>query len=121
MKVRGSAKPDGLCIVERHPQRPEIAIVRLFANPTEYEQLQQGATVTGWEYEEYLLEAPYYDGLVADVNAAYEGWLAQAKAAEDAKDPMAKLMAAQDSTDALVVDQEYRLTLLELGMTAEAE
>lgn len=34
---------------------------------------------------------------------------------------MAKLMAAQDSTDALVVDQEYRLTLLELGMTAEAE
>ena len=105
-------------MVERHPQRPEIAIVRLFANPTEYEQLQQGATVTGWEY---LLEAPYYDGLVADVNAAYEGWLAQAKAAEDAKDPMAKLMAAQDSTDALVVDQEYRLTLLELGMTAEAE
>lgn len=34
---------------------------------------------------------------------------------------MAKLMAAQDSTDTLVVDQEYRLTLLELGMTAEAE
>lgn len=86
-------------MVERHPQRPEIAIVRLFANPTEYEQLQQEATVTGWEYEEYLLEVPYYDGLVADVNAAYEGWLAQAKAAEDAKDPMAKLMAAQDSTD----------------------
>ena len=121
MKARGSAKPDGLCMVERHPQRPEIAIVRLFANPTEYEQLQQEATVTGWEYEEYLLEVPYYDGLVADVNAAYEGWLAQAKAAEDAKDPMAKLMAAQDSTDTLVVDQEYRLTLLELGMTAEAE
>ena len=108
-------------MVERHPQRPEIAIVRLFDNPTEYEQLQQEATVTGWEYEEYLLEVPYYDGLVADVNAAYEGWLAQAKAAEDAKDPMAKLMAAQDSTDTLVVDQEYRLTLLELGMTAEAE
>jgi hypothetical protein len=120
MKVRGS-KPDGLCMVERHPQRPEMAIVRLFANPAEYEESQNGMTAKGWEYEEYRLEVPYYDSLVADVNAAYEGWLAQAKAAEDAKDPMAKLMAAQDSTDALVVDQEYRLTLLELGMTAEAE
>ena len=38
---RGNAKPDGLCMVERHPQRPEIAIVRLFANPTEYEQLSR--------------------------------------------------------------------------------
>lgn len=107
--------------MERHPQRPEIAIVRLFANPAEYEESQNGMTAKGWEYEEYWLEVPFYDGIEGDVEAAYGNWLTQARAAEDAKDPLAKLMEAQDNTDALVVDQAYRLALLELNATNDTE
>lgn len=36
------------------------------------------------------------------------------------EEQIAALQAAQDDADALNVDQEYRLTLLELGITPEA-
>lgn len=121
MKVKGDNAPSGAFEVEPHPQKPSFAIVRLFENPEPFEEKQGELTFKGWEYDEYHLELPLYDALALDVAAAYDGYLAQAKAEEEeAKGPevsLLELKAAQADTDALVVDQEYRLTLLELGVT----
>ena len=39
---------------------------------------------------------------------------------EDLRKSFTKMESAQTDTDSLVVDQEYRLTMLELGVTPEA-
>ena len=121
MRVRGDNAPSGALSVEPHPQKPGIAIVRLFENPEPFEETHGELAIKGWEYDEYHLELPLYDSLALDVAAAYDGYLAQAKAEEEeAKGPEAALLAlkaAQTDTDALVVEQEYRLTLLELGVS----
>lgn len=121
MKVKGDNAPSGAFEVEPHPQKPGVAVVRFFENAQPFEEKSGDLTTKGWEYDEYLMEMPLYDGLTLDVAAAYDSHLAQAKAEEEeAKGPEASLLvlkAAQTDTDALVVDQEYRLTLLELGVT----
>lgn len=121
MRVRGDNAPSGALSVEPHPQKPGIAIVRFFENPEPFEEKQGELTIKGWEYDEYHLELPLYDTLALDVDAAYDIYIQQAKAdEEEAKGPEASLLelkAAQTETDTLVVDQEYRLTLLELGIT----
>lgn len=121
MRVRGDNAPSGALSVEPHPQKPGIAIVRLFENPEPFEEKQGELTLKGWEYDEYHLELPLYDTLALDVAAAYDGYLAQAKAEEEeAKDPEASLLelkAAQSDTDEMAVDQEYRITMLELGVS----
>ena len=42
------------------------------------------------------------------------------KAVDTLPETLAALQSAQTNTDSLMVDQEYRLTLLELGLTPEA-
>ena len=81
-------------------------------------------TAKGWEYDEYRLEMPLYDGLALDVAAAYDSYLAQARAEEESKNEfermansVASLQAAQSDTDSMVVEQEYRITMLELGVS----
>ena len=56
--------------------------------------------------------------------AAYDSYLAQAKAEEESKTELermassvASLQAAQSDTDSMVVEQEYRVSLLELNAT----
>lgn len=115
MKVTASVKPKMPCTAEPHPQKPGMALVRLFANVEPYEESVDGASVTGWTYNEYQLIVPWYPNLEKDVTAAYDGWLTSAKAAEDEKNQLSLLIAAQSDTDSMVVDQEYRLTLLELS------
>lgn len=115
MKVTASVKPKMPCTAEPHPQKPGMALVRLFANVEPYEESVDGASVTGWTYNEYQLIVPWYSNLEKDVAAAYDGWLTSAKAAEDEKNQLSLLIAAQSDTDSMVVDQEYRLTLLELS------
>ena len=44
---------------------------------------------------------------------------AKKKAMDKLPDTVSALQTAQEDTDALLVDQEYRLTLLELGLTEE--
>ena len=44
---------------------------------------------------------------------------AKKKAMDKLPDAVSALQTAQEDTDALLVDQEYRLTLLELGIDAE--
>lgn len=113
MKATASVKPKMPCTAEPHPQKPGMALVRLFANVEPYEESVDGATV--WTYNEYQLVVPWYPNLEKDVAAAYDGWLMSAKAAEDEKNQLSLLLAAQSDTDSMVVDQEYRLTLLELS------
>lgn len=115
MKVTASVKPKMPCTAEPHPQKPGMALVRLFANVEPYEKSVDGASVTGWTYNEYQLIVPWYPNLEKDVVAAYGSWLTSAKAAEDEKNQLSLLLAAQSDTDSMVVDQEYRLTLLELS------
>lgn len=121
MKVKGDNAPSGAFEVEPHPQKPGIAVVRFFENAQPFEEKSSDLTTKGWEYDEYRLEMPLYDGLTLDVAAAYDSYLAQAKAEEEeAKGPEASLLelkAAQTDTDEMVVDQEYRITMLELGVS----
>ena len=56
--------------------------------------------------------------------AAYDSYLAQARAEEESKNEfermansVASLQAAQSDTDSMVVEQEYRITMLELGVS----
>ena len=44
---------------------------------------------------------------------------AKQKAVDTLPETLAALQSAQTDTDSLVVDQEYRLTMLELGVTPE--
>nr|DAR07597.1 MAG TPA: hypothetical protein [Caudoviricetes sp.] len=124
MKVKGDNAPSGAFEVEPHPQKPGVAIVRLFENPEPFEEKQGELTLKGWEYDEYHLELPLYDALALDVAAAYDSYLAQAKAEERSKNELermansvASLQAAQSDTDSMVVEQEYRVSLLELNAT----
>lgn len=115
MKVTASVKPKMPCTAEPHPQKSGMALVRLFANVEPYKESVDGVTVSGWTYNEYQLVVPWYPNLEKDVTAAYDGWLTSAKAAKDEKNQLSLLIAAQSDTDSMVVDQEYRLTLLELS------
>lgn len=124
MKVKGDNAPSGAFEVEPHPQKPGIAVVRFFENAQPFEEKSGDLTTKGWEYDEYRLEMPLYDGLTLDVAAAYDSYLAQAKAEEESKTELermassvASLQAAQSDTDSMVVEQEYRVSLLELNAT----
>lgn len=124
MKVKGDNAPSGAFEVEPHPQKPHVAVVRFFENAQPFEEKTGDLTTRGWEYDEYRLEMPLYDGLTLDVAAAYDSYLAQAKAEEESKTELermassvASLQAAQSDTDSMVVEQEYRVSLLELNAT----
>lgn len=124
MKVKGDNAPSGAFEVEPHPQKPGVAVVRFFENAQPFEEKSGDLTTKGWEYDEYLMEMPLYDGLTLDVAAAYDSYLAQAKAEERSKNKLermansvASLQAAQSDTDSMVVEQEYRVSLLELNAT----
>ncbi len=124
MKVKGDNAPSGAFEVEPHPQKPGVAVVRFFENAQPFEEKSGDLTTKGWEYDEYLMEMPLYDGLTLDVAAAYDSHLAQAKAEERSKNELEKmansvasLQAAQSDTDSMVVEQEYRVSLLELNAT----
>ena len=124
MKVKGDNAPSGAFEVEPHPQTPHVAVGRVFENAQPFEEKTGDLTTKGWEYDEYRLEMPLYDGLTLDVAAAYDSYLAQAKAEEESKTELermassvASLQAAQSDTDSMVVEQEYRVSLLELNAT----
>lgn len=124
MKVKGDSAPSGAFEVEPHPQKPGVAVVRFFENAQPFEEKSGDLTTKGWEYDEYRMEMPLYDGLTLDVAAAYDSYIAQAKAEERSKNELermansvASLQAAQSDTDSMVVEQEYRVSLLELNVT----
>ena len=117
MKVQGMKHP-GRFTVERIPGTKK-SLVRLFQNvaPVETEAF------SGYEYDEYHVEVETWDGIAANVSENYEVFLQKGMDSEIDKSNEALYRAQTESNvairdqDAMNVDQEYRLTLLELGLT----
>lgn len=110
MKVQGMANP-GSFTVEQIPGTKR-SLVRLFQNVTPVETEE----FTGFEYDEYHVEVETWDGVAANVQANYDEFLKKGMDNEIDRSNSA-LYRAQVDTDAMNVDQEFRLTLLELGLT----
>lgn len=110
MKVQGMVNP-GSFTVEQIPGTKR-SLVRLFQNVTPVETEE----FTGFEYDEYHVEVETWDGIVKNVQDNYDEFLQKGKDNEIDRSNSA-LYRAQVDTDAMNVDQEFRLTLLELGLT----
>ena len=110
MKVQGMVDP-GSFTVERIPGSGR-SLVRLFQNVTPV----QTEDFTGYEYDEYPVEVETWDGIAANVRENYETFLRKGVDNEIDRSNRA-LYSAQVDTDAMNVGQEFRLTLLELGLT----
>ena len=116
MKVHGDNKPEKISAGSM-PNKPGRAWVRLTLNAKQ-ETDEDGHT--GWVYDEYTTEVEHTPGLLDEVAANFDALLLEAKANEKSK---AQLVAENEAlqktvsdNDAMNVDQEYRLTLLELGV-----
>mgnify|MGYP001668285626 FL=1 len=110
MKVQGMVNP-GSFTVEQIPGTKR-SLVRLFQNVTPVETEE----FTGFEYDEYHVEVETWDGIVKNVQDNYDEFLQKGKDNEIDRSNSA-LYRTQVDTDAMNVDQEFRLTLLELGLT----
>lgn len=110
MKVQGMVNP-GSFTVEQIPGTKR-SLVRLFQNVTPVETEE----FTGFEYDEYHVEVETWDSIVKNVQDNYDEFLQKGKDNEVDRSNSA-LYQAQVDTDAMNVDQEFRLTLLELGLT----
>lgn len=77
----------------------------------------------GFQYDEYCVEVESWPGLAASVRENYDTYLAKGKDDEvdRSNDALFRAQKNTDSivqdTDAMSVDHEYRLTLLELGLS----
>lgn len=117
MKVQGMVDP-GKFTVEQIPGTNR-SLVRLFQNVKAVETEE----FTGYEYDEYHVEVETWDGIAQNVRDNYEEFLKKGMDNEIDLSNEA-LYQAQSKTDsamrdmnAMNVDQEYRLTMLELGLT----
>lgn len=81
-----------------------------------------GIRLCGTEYKVYeygeVPQPPTAEELAAREEAQQKA-AARQKAVDTLPETLASLQSAQNDTDSLVVDQEYRLTMLELGVTPE--
>lgn len=81
-----------------------------------------GIRLCGTEYEVYeygeVPQPPTAEELAAQ-EAAQQKAAAKQKAVDTLPETLAALQSAQNDTDNLMANQEYRLTLLELGLTPE--
>ena len=119
MKVQGMVDP-GRFTVEQIPGADK-SLVRLFQNvvPVQKEDFN------GFEYDEYHVEVETWDGVAQNVQDNYEEFLKKGMDNEVDRSNEA-LFRAQTATDtaiqdmdAMNVDHEYRLTLLELGLSED--
>ena len=117
MKVQGMVDP-GSFTVEQIPGTKR-SLVRLFQNVTPV----QTEDFTEYEYDEYHVEVETWDGVAANVQANYDEFLKKGmdneidRSNEALYRAQAQANVAIGDMDAINVDQEYRLTLLELGLT----
>ena len=81
-----------------------------------------GIRLCGTEYEVYeygeVPQPPTAEELAAQ-EAAQQKAAAKQKAVDTLPETLAAMQSAQNDTDSLMVDQEYRLTMLELGVTPD--
>lgn len=119
MKVKGMVNP-GSFTVEQIPGT-STSLIRLFQNvvPCHEEGFD------GFEYDEYHVEVGTWDGIAENVLNNYDEFLKKGMDNEVDRSNEA-LFRAQEATDgavrdmdAMSVDHEFRLTLLELGLTED--
>lgn len=110
MKVQGMVNP-GSFTVERIPGTNQ-SLVRLFQNVTAVKT----EDFEGFEYDEYHVTVETWDGVAQNVADNYDEFLKKGMDNEVDRSNDALYRTSQD-TDAMLVDQEYRLTLLELGLS----
>ena len=118
MKVQGMVNP-GSFTVEEIPGTKR-SLVRLYQN---VEACKIAKDAEDKEYDEYCVEVESWPGLAASVRENYDTYLAKGKDNEvdRSNDALFRAQKNTDSivqdTDAMSVDHEYRLTLLELGLS----
>lgn len=59
--------------------------MRFYENVAPFSETQGELTISGFEYDEYYLELPFYDGIYDDILGSFDGYFAQAKLAEARK------------------------------------
>lgn len=117
MKVQGMVDP-GRFTVEQIPGTNR-SLVRLFQNVTPFTD----ETFEGFQYDEYHVEVETWDGVAQNVLENYDEFLKQGMDNEldRSNDALFRAQAETDTAvrdmDAMNVDHEYRLTLLELGLS----
>lgn len=116
MKTQGMVDP-GRLAVEQIPGTNR-SLVRLFQNVTRVEK----EDFVGFEYDEYHVEVETWDGLFTNVLDNYDEFLKKGMDNEVDRSNEA-LFSAQVKTDSAVrdmdamsIDHEFRLTMLELGL-----
>lgn len=117
MRVQGMIDP-GSFTVEQIPGTDK-SLVRLVQNVTPC----QKENFNGFEYDEYHVEVETWDGVAANVRDNCDEFLKKGMDNELDRSNEALLQAqaetdvAVQDMDAMNVDHEYRLTLLELGLS----
>ena len=123
MRVRGDNAPANAFSLEEQPKRPGFALIRFYANVKPFEEVIGALTISGYEYDEYHLEAEMYDGLADDIVNGYDSYFAQAKLTEaeqitipalqqqvsDLEDEKKILSDRLDSLDTQVTDTQEAL------------
>lgn len=117
MKVKGMVNP-GSFTVEKIPGTNR-SLVRLFQNATPFQE----ENFEGFQYDEYHVEVETWDGIAANVRDNYDEFLKKGmdNEVDRSNDALFRAQAETDvavqDMDAMNVDHEYRLTLLELGLS----
>lgn len=86
MRVKGSLKP-GAFTLEDQPKRPGYMLARFYENAVPYSETRDGATTSGYEYDEYHLELLKTATLESEIEVQYETYLEQAKLNEIQRQP----------------------------------
>ncbi len=64
---------------------PATALCGSMRTVAPFSETQGELTISGFEYDEYYLELPFYDGIYDDILGSFDGYFAQAKLAEAEK------------------------------------
>ena len=86
MKVRGDNAPANAFSLEEQPDKPGYCLVRFYENVAPFSETQGELTISGFEYDEYYLELPFYDGIYDDILGSFDGYFAQAKLKQQVSD-----------------------------------
>lgn len=91
MKVRGDNAPANAFSLEEQPDKPGFCLARFYENVAPFSETEGELTISGYEYDEYYLELPFYDGISDDILGNFDGYFAQAKLAEAETETIPKL------------------------------
>ncbi len=116
MKVRGDNAPANAFSLEEQPDKPGYCLVRFYENVEPFTETQGELTVSGFEYDEYHLELPFYDGIYDDILGSYDGYFAQAKLAEAEKETIPKLKQQVSNLQSVNEDLSALITQAQLAL-----